>query len=122
MARRDSVVSADGELFDEESGEAMVGFDVQERNRRRDGMERQVSNMDAATRTVARGTRPPLPPSSSSAGDFDSNRRLSRELEEGFCDDSDDEAEEEHTQIRVGRPRPTDTARRDYIAAISISS
>ncbi|KAK5065237.1 hypothetical protein LTR84_001075 [Exophiala bonariae] len=132
-ARRDSVISADGELFDEESGEAMVGFDVQERNRRRDGMERQVSNMDAATRTVARGsTRPmgPPPPLSSSAphaagrGDVDSNRRLSRELEEGFCDDSDDDEAEEvnTTQIRVGRPRPTDTARRDYIAAISISS
>ena len=88
--RRDSVASADGELFDEESGEAMVGFDVQERSRRRDGMERQVSNMDAATRTVsgtldARG---------------DSNRRLSRELEEGFRDDSSDDEEQE---VVVGR-------------------
>lgn len=104
MRRRDSVISADGELFDEESGEAMVGFDVQERNRRRDGMERQVSNMDAATRTVARGGRPPPPPP-----EVDSNRRLSRELEEGFRDDSEDEAEE-NTQLTVGRP--TNTARR----------
>ena len=83
--RRDSLASADGELFDEESGEAMVGFDVQERSRRRDGMERQISNMDAATRTV-NGTL--------DAG-ADSNRRLSRELEEGFRDDSSDEDEEQ---------------------------
>lgn len=101
MRRRDSVISADGELFDEESGEAMVGFDVQERNRRRDGMERQVSNMDAATRTVARGSRPP-------PTEVDSNRRLSRELEEGFRDDSDDEGED--AQLTTGRP--TNTARR----------
>lgn len=110
MRRRDSVISADGELFDEESGEAMVGFDVQERNRRRDGMERQVSNMDAATRTVARGGRPPPPPPPL-LPEVDSNRRLSRELEEGFRDDSEDEAEE-NTQLTLGRPTTTNTARR----------
>jgi len=110
--RRDSVVSADGELFDEESGEAMVGFDVQERNRRRDGMERQVSNMDAATRTVARASnvpgiivRPPPPP----LEEVDSNRRLSRELEEGFRDDSDDEGGDD-SRLMTGRP--TNTVRR----------
>src|SRR5690348_1611996 len=36
--RRESVMSADGELFDVESGEAMVGFDAEDRRRRRDGM------------------------------------------------------------------------------------
>ncbi len=84
--RRDSIISADGELFDEESGEAMVGFDVQERSRRRDGMERQISNMNAATRTVSRPRTISITPPT------DSDRRLSRELEEGFRDDSDDEA------------------------------
>ncbi|KEF61430.1 uncharacterized protein A1O9_02996 [Exophiala aquamarina CBS 119918] len=107
MRRRDSVISADGELFDEESGEAMVGFDVQERNRRRDGMERQVSNMDAATRTVARGTNGPIvrhPPPE----EVDSNRRLSRELEEGFRDDSDDEGDDSQLMTAT----PTNAARR----------
>ncbi|KIW26673.1 uncharacterized protein PV07_06488 [Cladophialophora immunda] len=94
--RSNSIVSADdGTLFDEESGEAMVGFDAQERNRRRDAMERQVSNMDAATRTVSR---------SGGAGgehESDSNRRLSRELEEVFRDDSDEDDEDD--QVVVGR-------------------
>ncbi|OAP56650.1 hypothetical protein AYL99_08762 [Fonsecaea erecta] len=86
--RSSSIVSADeGTLFDEESGEAMVGFDAQERNRRRDAMERQVSNMDAATRTVSRGGGVGGGPES------DSNRRLSRELEEVFRDDSDEDDE-----------------------------
>lgn len=62
----------------------MVGFDVQERSRRRDGMERQVSNMNAATRTVSGAMNLRV----------DSDRRLSRELEEGFRDDSDDEGDE----------------------------
>ncbi|OCT54670.1 hypothetical protein CLCR_03100 [Cladophialophora carrionii] len=97
--RTNSVVSADdGALFDEESGEAMVGFDVQERIQRRNGLERQVSNMDAATRTVS-GQR-------SESVAVDSNRRLSRDLEEGFRDDSDDESEE--GQVVVGR-RSTST-------------
>ncbi|KIX94264.1 uncharacterized protein Z520_09974 [Fonsecaea multimorphosa CBS 102226] len=94
--RSNSIVSVDeGTLFDEESGEAMVGFDAQERNRRRDAMERQVSNMDAATRTVSRGA--------GMGGEHvsDSNRRLSRELEEGFRDDSDNEDEDD--QVVVGR-------------------
>jgi hypothetical protein len=87
-------VSVDeGTLFDEESGEAMVGFDVQERNRRRNGLERQVSNMNAATRTIRNQGGEGL--------SADSNRRLSRELEEGFRDDSDDESDED--QVVVGR-------------------
>jgi len=57
------------ELFDEEEGEGMVGFDIDER--RREALERRRS----------------------SVGDED--RRLSRELEEGFKDDSDDEEEME---------------------------
>ncbi|KIV85692.1 hypothetical protein PV11_01358 [Exophiala sideris] len=89
--RRDSVISAEGELFDVESGEAMVGFDVQERGRRRDGMERQVSDMDAAARTANQTVDTVI----------DSNRRLSRELEEGFRDDS--EEEEEDNQVGAGR-------------------
>ncbi len=76
----------DGALFDEESGEAMVGFDVQERNRRRNGLERQVSDMNAAARTVSGQIARPIP--------VDLSRRLSRELEEGFRDDTDDESEE----------------------------
>ncbi|KAI1626933.1 hypothetical protein EDD37DRAFT_239569 [Exophiala viscosa] len=89
--RRDSVISAEGDLFDVESGEAMVGFDVQERGIRRNGLERQVSDMDAATRTANQAVDVAL----------DSNRRLSRELEEGFRDDSEEEAEEH--QVVVGR-------------------
>jgi hypothetical protein len=92
------VSADDGALFDEESGEAMVGFDVQERNQRRNGLERQVSNMNAATRTVNGQGNGGLA--------VDSNRRLSRDLEEGFRDDSDDESEE--GQVVVGR-RSTST-------------
>jgi hypothetical protein len=90
------VVSADGELFDVESGEAMVGFDVQDRNRRRDGMERQVSNMVAATRTANRVQN---------AAATDSDRRLSRDLEEGFRDDSEDESRA-HQVLSEGRSIP----------------
>ncbi|KAH0846981.1 hypothetical protein AYO21_02323 [Fonsecaea monophora] len=94
--RSNSIVSADdGTLFDEESGEAMVGFDAQERNRRRDAMERQVSNMDAATRTVSRSG------GLARQHESDSNRRLSRELEEGFRDDSDEDDQDD--QVVVGR-------------------
>ncbi|KAK5468064.1 hypothetical protein LTS15_001037 [Exophiala xenobiotica] len=93
--RRDSVVSADGELFDVESGEAMVGFDVQDRNRRRDGMERQVSNMVAATRTANQVQNAAM----------DSDRRLSRDLEEGFRDDSEDESRA-HPVLSGGRSTP----------------
>ena len=55
---------SEGSLFDEEEGEGMVGFDV-----------------DAARRSSLPG-----------AGTMqDTERRLSRDLEEGFRDDSDDE-------------------------------
>jgi hypothetical protein len=91
FGRRNSLISADGELFDVESGEAMVGFDVQDRSRRRDGMERQISNMQAATRAVSGGGNAAP----------DSNRRLSRDLEEGFQDDSEDE--DEAHEVVAGR-------------------
>lgn len=112
FTRRDSVVSADGELFDVESGEAMVGFDVQERDQRRHGMERQVSNMAAATRTA----------NQLQDAAMDSDRRLSRELEEGFRDDSEDEGEGESAataaaatatrEVVVGRRSTTGGGRR----------
>jgi len=89
------VVSADGELFDVESGEAMVGFDVQDRDRRRDGMERQMSNMVAATRTANQVQNAAM----------DSDRRLSRDLEEGFRDDSEDERVA-HQVLSGGRRTP----------------
>jgi len=89
------MVSADGELFDVESGEAMVGFDVQDRNRRRDGMERQVSNMVAATRTANQVQNAAM----------DSDQRLSRDLEEGFRDDSEDESRA-HQVLSGGRSTP----------------
>lgn len=53
------------ELFDDEEGEGMVGFDIDER--RRGALERRRSSLG------------------------ESDRRLSRELEEGFKDDSDDD-------------------------------
>ncbi|OCK80279.1 hypothetical protein K432DRAFT_48480 [Lepidopterella palustris CBS 459.81] len=59
------VEHTDDELFDDEEGEGMVGFDIDER--RREALERRRS----------------------AVGDED--RRLSRDLEEGFKDDSDDE-------------------------------
>ncbi|KAI9741964.1 MAG: hypothetical protein M1834_000353 [Cirrosporium novae-zelandiae] len=55
----------EGSLFDEEEGEGMIGFDVDER--RREALERRRSNA------------------------VEDERRLSRDLEEGFRDDSEDE-------------------------------
>jgi len=55
------------ELFDDEEGEGMVGFDIDER--RREALERRRSGVG------------------------EEDRRLSRDLEEGFKDDSDDEEE-----------------------------
>lgn len=73
-------MSAEDALFDEESGEAMVGFDVHDRDRRRDGIDQQVS--------AGLGILHSREDEAAS-----SDRRLSRELEQGFRDDSDDEAE-----------------------------
>lgn len=57
------------DLFDDEEGEGMVGFDPVDA-RRREALEQRRSMME-------------------------DDRRLSRELEEGFRDESDDEAEDD---------------------------
>lgn len=60
----------DDELFDDEEGEGMVGFDPID-ERRREALEQRRSMVG------------------------EDERRLSRELEEGFKDDSDDEPEDD---------------------------
>lgn len=95
--RRDSAISdedADGGLFDEESGERMVGFDIDGRRgvdgrRRSDGILGIRDSNETHAATAFEQT--------------DSNRRLSRELEEGFRDDSASEASDE--EVTVGRRR-----------------
>lgn len=57
---------SDGSVFDDEEGEGLVGFDVD--SARREALDRRES------------------------GGVDEERRLSRELEEGFRDDSDEES------------------------------
>jgi hypothetical protein len=59
----------DDDLFDDEEGEGMVGFDPIDESRR-EALEQRRSIMDE-------------------------ERRLGRELEEGFKDDSEDEHEDE---------------------------
>lgn len=71
------------ELFDDEEGEGMVGFDIDER--RREALEQRRSMMG------------------------EEDRRLSRELEEGFKDDSEDEHEDERRRS-LSRSRGSDTA------------
>lgn len=61
----------DDELFDDEEGEGMVGFDPID-ERRREALEQRRSIMEE-------------------------ERRLGRELEQGFKDDSEDEQDEEST-------------------------
>jgi len=60
-------VGDEDSLFDEEQGEGMVGFDIDERRRH----------------TIERG----------GTMGVEEERRLSRDLEEGFKDESDEEAE-----------------------------
>lgn len=62
------------DLFDDEEGEGMIGFDPID-ERRREALEQRRSMME-------------------------DNRRLSRELEEGFKDESDDEHEHEDDRRR----------------------
>lgn len=64
------------ETFDEEEGEGMVGFDV-----------RGLQDAGALPRAVDRERYAVTPVDNAE----DSGRRLSRELEEGFRDDSDGE-------------------------------
>lgn len=69
----------DEDLFDDEEGEGMVGFDELEGDaRRREALEEQ-------RRVGSLGTE---------------QRRLSRELEEGFRDESEDEDEDEDSKRR----------------------
>ena len=84
--------------FSDDHGESMIGFDMslQDQNRRRrDGMERQVARGILAAREmnapVAVYEEPPP------------ERRLSRELEEVFRDDSDSESEDDTRGVTVGR-------------------
>lgn len=70
---------SDEELFGAEEGEVMVGFDF---NRGRGRLP--VRGDDG--RILGEEELP-----SARGGEMDSNRRLSRELEEGFKDESEDE-------------------------------
>lgn len=84
-SRRQSVASDDAGLFDQESGERMVGFDINERRLNTD--ERLLSQSHASNPQDV----------------DDSNRRLSRDLEEGFIDDSTSETSDQ--EVTVGRRR-----------------
>jgi hypothetical protein len=72
----DGSYAGDEELFDDEEGEGMVGFEIDER--RREALERRRSGG----------------PGEEEAG------RLGRDLEEGFRDDSEDEEEEAIRETR----------------------
>lgn len=101
---RDSLSSdEDGGLFDEESGERMVGFDMNEERRGRTQRSRlrdstQSNALQAALEQAQRNQ------------EEHSDRRLSRELEEGFIDDSDSERSDE--EVTVGRRRLSMSANR----------
>ncbi|ETN40703.1 uncharacterized protein HMPREF1541_04982 [Cyphellophora europaea CBS 101466] len=106
--RRTSTSSFD---LDDESGEAMIGFDVpradtdsaadprEANRRRRENMERFAGRNMAFARGMAgaddgiREGRSALHP----------ERRLNRELEAGFMDDSEDDEEDDSRGVTVGR-------------------
>lgn len=99
--RRHSASSSedDGGLFDEESGEAMVGFDMD--SRRRGGERRRVGGL--GIRDTGEGNAINAAVNDARHADEASTRRLSRDLEEGFRDDSaSDDSEEE---VTIGRRR-----------------
>jgi hypothetical protein len=128
-SRRASIgSSASDNILTDESGEAMVGFDysnntgsIEDQNRRRrDAMERQVARGLAAAREMNMGAEDvdtlsrsqaqthtqqrnyPLPP----------ERRLSRELEEVFRDDSDDSDDEDGPNgVTAGRRMSVNVSR-----------
>lgn len=100
---RDSTESGeDGGLFDEESGERMVGFDMNNGRRgapnRSRSRARQNYALHAALEEAQRDQ------------EEHSDRRLSRELEEGFIDDSGSEQSDE--EVTVGRRRLSMAANR----------
>jgi len=107
QGRRGSAASEDdGGLFDEESGERMVGFDMDQGRRAVDGRRRTDGRLgirdsgESDAIHAAVGGRP-----RSRHEDDASTRRLSRELEEGFRDDSGSELSDE--EVTVGRRRPS---------------
>ncbi|KAK5163005.1 hypothetical protein LTR04_002843 [Oleoguttula sp. CCFEE 6159] len=68
------------ELFGDDEGESMVGFDINQR--RREALDRHEGS-----------------------GGAESDRRLSRDLEEGFRDDSDDEEDSDPERRRSSLTR-----------------
>ena len=95
------MVSEDGGLFDEESGERMIGFDMNGDTRGRRGRlgVRDAGETNAINAAIGRVR-----------DDGISTRRLSRELEEGFMDDSASEMSDE--EVTVGRRRASVSANR----------
>jgi hypothetical protein len=73
----DARASVDDDLFDDEEGEAMAGFDPVD-ERRREALEQRRSMMEE-------------------------ERRLGRELEAGFKDDSEDEGDERRRSLSQHR-------------------
>ncbi|KAL2372242.1 hypothetical protein BDBG_07691 [Blastomyces gilchristii SLH14081] len=69
----------EGSVFDDEEGEDMVGFEM-DASSRREALEQQ--------RRIGNNHH-------SGRGSVETDRRLSRDIEEGFMDDSDEEEEEE---------------------------
>lgn len=89
----------DGGLFDEESGERMVGFDMNEERRGRS----QWTNSRLGNQRQSHALQAALEHAERSQEEDHSDRRLSRELEEGFIDDSESERSDE--EVTVGRRR-----------------
>jgi hypothetical protein len=73
----DARASVDDDLFDDEEGEAMAGFDPVD-ERRREALEQRRSMIEE-------------------------ERRLGRELEAGFKDDSEDEEDERRRSLSQNR-------------------
>lgn len=100
--RRDSASSdEDGGLFNQESGEAMVGFDMNEQGRGIHGQRRNDARLGIRDSGEARAINAAV--DHTRHGDEASIQRLSRELEEGFRDDSASEDSDE--EVTVGRRR-----------------
>lgn len=85
----------DGGLFDEESGERMVGFDMNEGRRGAPNRSRSRARQNYALHAALEEAQRQQVEHS--------DRRLSRELEEGFIDDSGSEQSDE--EVTVGRRR-----------------
>ncbi|RMZ89516.1 hypothetical protein DV736_g3254, partial [Chaetothyriales sp. CBS 134916] len=115
----DSSSSTDENILTDESCEALVNFDysnstgtIQDQNRRRrDAMERQVARGLQAAREMGMGESDDeqLARSGRMQTSIPPERRLSRDLEEGFRDDSDDGEgqgdEDGENAVTLGRGR-----------------